>query len=363
MKREEKYTLNAYLAVFIVFILLVILVASMPSSETGNTGNMVGITSRYPHQQSYHKYANGSSVYKFAVIADTDDSSKKVSEKNGKNVWVSNLILGTLTRDQITGKYSVEFGDPIALKSSLSESGRGMELSELVYFNNMLLAFDDRTGIVFEIYVDKELAVPRYILMEGDGISDKGQKTEWATVKDGLLYAGSIGKEWTDNYGRILHYSPQWVKTISPEGTIKAHDWRRIFNKMRDTTGTNLPGYLLHEAVCFNPVNRLWYFMPRRESKESYNEFKDEERGTNLVVAMDEEFNVVSAKRYGEFNHKIGVSSCKFIPFRENEFVTIMTVEYRGEIKSYIRVMNLDGDVLLPETEFASTKYEGVEFI
>lgn len=361
MKKESKYTLNMCIAVLVLFILLVIIIA-LNLASSGAEGS-VAAPDYYTHQQSYHKYGNGSTVYKFAVIADMDEASKKVSEKDGKNYWESNLIVGTLTRDQSTGKYSVEFEEPFPLTSSLSEAGRGMELSELVYFNNMLLAFDDRTGVVFEIIIDRKLAVPRYVLMEGDGTSSKGQKTEWATVKDGVLYSGSIGKEWTDNYGRVFHYKPQWIKTITPEGTVRAHNWKNVFNSMRDATGTALPGYLLHEAVCYNPANKLWYFMPRRESKEEYNEVKDEERGTNLVIAMDEEFNVVSTKRYGTLDLKRGTSSCKFIPYRENEFVSIQTMEFKGEIKSYITVMNLDGEILLPATEFSSNKYEGVEFI
>lgn len=35
----------------------------------------------------------------------------------------------------------------ITLSSKLNEGGRGMELSDLVYFNDHLLAADDRTGI------------------------------------------------------------------------------------------------------------------------------------------------------------------------------------------------------------------------
>lgn len=365
MKRRSKYVLTLS-STFVMLVFLVIFLAvntdhASGKSNSSNSNN--GISKMGPKtyalQQSYLKYSNVSTTYQIAVVADRD----KASKKDGKVAWESSLILGTLTRDPATGKYSVKFGSTIPLKSTLSEAGRGMELSELVYFNGMLLAFDDRTGVVFEVIVDKGLAVPRYIMMEGDGNSEKGQKTEWATVKDGLLYSGSIGKEWANSDGKILHYKPQWAKTISPEGTIRAYNWQSVFENMRRATGTSLPGYLIHEAVCFNPVSRLWYFMPRRESTEEYNDVKDEERGSNLAIVVNEGFRVVSVERYGEFNPKRGTASCKFVPFRENEFVSIRTMEYKDTVKSYITVVNLNGDVLLPETEFADAKYEGVEFI
>lgn len=33
------------------------------------------------------------------------------------------------------------------IKGEYNEKGRGMELSELIHYNNMLLTCDDRTGI------------------------------------------------------------------------------------------------------------------------------------------------------------------------------------------------------------------------
>lgn len=42
-----------------------------------------------------------------------------------------------------------------------------MELSELIVFNGRLLAFDDRTGLIYEI--ERDAAVPWVLLMDGDG--------------------------------------------------------------------------------------------------------------------------------------------------------------------------------------------------
>lgn len=95
-----------------------------------------------------------------------------------------------------------------------------MELSELVTFNGRILTFDDRTGMVYEIVGDK--VVPWIILMDGDGRSAKGFKSEWASVKDEVLFVGSMGKEWTTANGDFESYDPMYVKAVSVNGEVKA---------------------------------------------------------------------------------------------------------------------------------------------
>jgi len=118
-----------------------------------------------------------------------------------------------------------------------NEAGRGAELSELVLYNRKLLTFDDRTGIMFEVAnfedsgagaagskareADRPALIPRQLFMEGDGATDKGMKIEWATLKDGLLWIGSFGKEYTDSAGNILHANNLWVKVMSEKGVIQ----------------------------------------------------------------------------------------------------------------------------------------------
>lgn len=70
-----------------------------------------------------------------------------------------------------------------------------MELSELVVFNGHLYSCDDRTGIIYEILIEKKLAIPWVILSDGNGkVSGKGFKCEWMTVKDKKLYVGGLGE-------------------------------------------------------------------------------------------------------------------------------------------------------------------------
>lgn len=106
-----------------------------------------------------------------------------------------------------------------------------MELSELVTFNGRLLTFDDRTGIVFEISNDN--VSPWVILTDGESISPKGFKCEWATVKNNQLYVGSMGKEWTNAAGVFENHNPMMVKVITVSGEVKTLNWVKSFKALR----------------------------------------------------------------------------------------------------------------------------------
>eukprot|EP00727_Mastigamoeba_balamuthi_P001051 m51a1_g10943 nucleoside diphosphate phosphatase, putative (400) ;mRNA; r:187979-189560 len=323
----------------------------------GDGGAAARRTRRYQHQESYGKYNSSNDVLRIAIISDRDTRSK-----NDK-FWESDLLLGTLTRNR-KGEYTVAWDkETILLTSQLNENQRAMELSELVYFNGKLLAFDDRTGLVAEIDIANKMAVPLHILMEGDGHTTKGQKTEWATVKDDLLYVGSIGKEWTNKEGKVVNHNNQWVSTIDTEGRIKHIDWIPVFEGMRSKTGTGFPGYLIHEAVCWNPKSRKWWFLPRKVSNLPYDDEADEARCSNTFVTWDEAFTVAAAGHIGPMDTTHGFSSCKFVPFREDEIVALKTMEYQGVTKSYITVLRTNGDILMPESYIADNKFEGLEFI
>ena len=64
---------------------------------------------------------------------------------------------------------------------------RSMELSELVRYNHLLLAMCDITGLVFKIREADGKIFQRWALADGNGEVNRPFKSEWATVKDGLL--------------------------------------------------------------------------------------------------------------------------------------------------------------------------------
>jgi soluble calcium-activated nucleotidase 1 len=191
-----------------------------------------------------------------------------------------------------------------------NEAGRGAELSELVLFKNKLLTFDDRTGIMFELQNYHNSAptnlkgkaptlVPRQLFMEGDGSTDKGMKVEWATVKDGLLWVGSFGKEYTSADGSILNNNNLWVKVMSERGVIQHVNWEDHYNTLRRHLGYDFPSYILHEAITWSPHHRKWFILPRRVSKDAYDEAVDEKKGSNLIITCNADFSDIQTTQVG----------------------------------------------------------------
>jgi len=109
--------------------------------------------------------------FRIGMVSDLDKESKSKSEEF---TWLSYYKKGYLLWNPVSNsiKVSWDTGDPIVLKSSIGESGRGMELSELVVFNGKLYVLDDRTGIIYELVNDK--VIPFVILNDGDGRMNKG---------------------------------------------------------------------------------------------------------------------------------------------------------------------------------------------
>ena len=168
-----------------------------------------------------------------------------------------------------------------------------MELSELTVYDGRLLSFGDRTGIVFEFVKDKLgqlISVPRFILTEGDGDTDKGMKVEWSTVKDGNLYIGSFGKEFTNQEGEVVNRNNMWIVVLDHWGHVKRYDWTDIYNEVRASVGCESPGYLVHEAVLWSEVKKKWMFLPRRMSKTAYDDVEDERKGSNILITSDPTF-------------------------------------------------------------------------
>eukprot|EP01087_Luapelamoeba_hula_P007442 TRINITY_DN1824_c0_g1_i1.p1 TRINITY_DN1824_c0_g1~~TRINITY_DN1824_c0_g1_i1.p1 ORF type:complete len:423 (+),score=82.09 TRINITY_DN1824_c0_g1_i1:169-1437(+) len=324
-------------------------------SEDGTRAD--SIDCRYASQEAFLKYSEKSNEFRIAIIADMDTASKSTEGKK----WRSVMKKGILHRDPATRKYTVTWKDEYDVFSALNEAGRGMELSDLTYFNGNLLTFDDRTGLVFKV-IEKDL-IPWRILMDGNGKNTKGMKCEWATVKDGVLYVGSTGKEWTTGQGVFVNNNPLWVKTIDKFGNVGHEDWLDVYTKLRAATNTKMPGYLLHEAVRWNSLYRRWYFIPRRSSELAYNEEDDESRGTNLILSLDEDFTDIQVMKIGDVVPTHGFSAFQFVPFHDREVIALRTEEHQGKIASYIMAFDLDGKVLLEEEVIGDVKFEGIEFI
>eukprot|EP01080_Neovahlkampfia_damariscottae_P004555 gene4555-7939_t len=296
--------------------------------------------------------------YKIFAVSDRDSYSYDKKTKS----WKSQFVTGNLMRNPSTGKYQVKWNKKTKkiYSGKLVEGARGMELSELQFWNDKLYSFCDRTGIVYEL--DGSRAMARYILPEGDAkTSQKGFKSEWATIKDGNLVVGSIGKEWTDGKGNVLNKAPMFIKIIHPNGKIDHIDWSEQYNKLREKTKTLYPGYMVHEAVGWSDYHKKWFFLPRRVSREKYDDAKELRKGSNTVIIANENFSDIEVKKIGVKTPIRGFSSFKFIPGRPNEIIALKSAEENKMQQAFITVFNLNGEVLLEETLIGNEKYEGIE--
>jgi soluble calcium-activated nucleotidase 1 len=141
--------------------------------------------------------------------------------------------------------------------------------------------------------------VPRHIFMEGSGDTDKGLKIEWATVREDKLYVGSFGKEYTDSKGDIVHSNTLWVVVVEKDGTVTHQNWNSYYTRMREELGYLHPSYLLHEAIIWSPHHKQWFVLPRRMSREPYNDVEDERRGANTLITANGDFSIVKHREIG----------------------------------------------------------------
>lgn len=339
---------------------------SSSSDKTPFNGAAEAYIAKYPLTAPFVGHAN-EVVYRIAIVADLDTNSK-VLKKDGSTVWQSRLKKGHLTYRRSKPEITIQWdgGEPVILESSFSLKGRGMELSELVTFNGKLLSFDDRTGLVYDITNDKP--IPWIILLDGNGRNSKGFKAEWATVKDRQLYVGSMGKEWTTSAGEFENENPMYVKVISPSGEVRSVDWAFNFKFLRqEAMQINWPGYMIHESGVWSPVQKKWYFLPRRCSREKYNETRDEHMGCNLLISADERFTNINTVTLDHANTTPthGFSSFKFVPNTDDKIiVAIKSEELDGKTSTFITAFDNEGHTILPEQRIdTDLKYEGIEFI
>uniref|UniRef100_A0A7S1PIM2 Apyrase n=1 Tax=Percolomonas cosmopolitus TaxID=63605 RepID=A0A7S1PIM2_9EUKA len=322
-----------------------------------------------------------SNEYDLLMIADRDEFSWNEKLK----VWESVLHTALLKRNT-HNSYEYHPLETKMLSHELVRKDRGLELSELKFFSQnadddkvpiesekrRLLAFGDRTGIVYEVVNWKKpqpKLIPRAIVAGGNGRTEtKPFKNEWATVKDNQLIVGSWGKEFTSRDGTEIISEEQmmYVKVFDRNmGLVEHRDWIKNFQKVRQSVGIQFPGYLVHEAVEWSNLHKKWYFLPRRVSKQKYDDAEDLQRGGNILIAANEDFSKFESYTIKqETKPTRGFSSIKFVPgTNDQHLVALKTEENGSDQHSYITVVDISGNVLLPETYIGKEKYEGVEIV
>lgn len=241
--------------------------------------------------------------------------------------------------------------------------GRGLELSELCVYNKHLLTVDDRTGVVYQLI--NFLPVPWVILQDGNGLLTKGFKSEWMAVKNGFLYVGSTGKEFTTRTGDFLNNNPLFVKRVSPSGHVTHLNWTDNYRSIRQKLGVLDPGYIIHEAVVWSSIKQRWFFLPRRLSTLRYDDEQDENRATNVLISCTVNFTDFRVIYIGDLDMTHGFSSFKFVPGTSDDVaIALKTKEVGNDVSSYVTVFHArTGKTIMVEKGIASNKYEGIEFL
>ena len=307
----------------------------------------------------------GGTTHPFALVSDDDQHSRDPAEF----LWRSSMQAGSLVA---TGphSYDVVWGPRTAVYSHTAHKNRSMELSELVLFrreppsSDLLLAVCDATGIVFKLTPDGA-ALQRWAIADGNGDKVKPCKLEWATVRKGVLWVGSMGKEWVRG-ASVLHRDAEWVKTIDQNGRVRNHDWGPVYGAMRRATNTTYPGYLWHEAVHFDAASRRWVFLPRKESRTPYEPREDERRGSNLLILADEALTQFDVTRVGPLEPEWGFASVRKVPGTRDVFMALKVREVDGACSSKLGVFDTSGRFYTNPPfvpVHGSVKYEGLEFL
>lgn len=184
-------------------------------------------------------------------------------------------------------------------------------------------------------------------------------------VKDHKLYVGGLGKEWTTSKGVLVNHNPQWIKIIGHLGDIAHVDWTDKYNALRAKGGYLFPGYMIFESANWSPTDHKWYFLPRRASREAYDEKEDEKRATNLMLKADDEFATVDYHTIGEIVPVRGYSSFKFVPGTDNRLiVALKSEEDDGHTRTYVTLFDVNGFILVKDKLISDKlKYEGIEFV
>ncbi|WKY12621.1 hypothetical protein Q1695_003874 [Nippostrongylus brasiliensis] len=292
----------------------------------------------FPEKETIKMNPDGSTENILYIVTDSDRES---AADDGKT-WQALIRQGKLrlSKDRRKAKIKWDLWADHNLAGKLNIKSRGMELSELTVFHGRVLTVDDRTGMVYEIRGND--AIPWVFLNSGPGNTTEGFKAEWMTIKDDLLYVGS-------------------------HGNVKHHDWRKIFDKIRNACGIRKPGYLTHEAVQYSEIRKTWFFLPRKASKTAYDEPADERKGTNFLIVGDRHLKRFRAIKVGQLTDPTrGFSAFDFVPGTDDFLIAALKTREVAEepLTTYFTVFDINGKVILADEEIeGNLKFEGLFFV
>uniref|UniRef100_A0A8D9B3X9 Apyrase n=1 Tax=Cacopsylla melanoneura TaxID=428564 RepID=A0A8D9B3X9_9HEMI len=302
--------------------------------------------------------------FEFAIVTDNDEKSKS---KTKPNLWESKFSKTSMDVKANADDFTITLGtiSTTILSSNINSDGKGMELSELIYFNGHLLAFDDKTGTIFRI-IHNQVQPWKTLICEENNEKEEF-KGEWATIKDKKLYVGSPGYPWAPKNATDMEpknqCGSQWIKILNNNGDVASVNWKPNYTKLMQ--GTKCKGYITHEAVTWSDIQRKWFFAPRKCSAKPFSAETVDTVGSNLLINCDENFNNIQVIEVGEDKPSRGFSSVKFLPHSDDTIiVALKTYEDEKSYQTFITVFGINGKIFLPDTQISKEdKYEGLEFL
>jgi soluble calcium-activated nucleotidase 1 len=136
---------------------------------------------------------------------------------------------------------------------------------------------------------------------------------------------------------------------------------------------------MIHEAGRWSDVHARWFFLPRKLSREPYDEVKDERKCCNLFISATDTFDAAAigdgeggggrdilAQPVLDHRPLRGCSDFFFIPGTNDThiFVTRTEETNEGAVNTYTAVIDLEGHVLMPEALLkADRKFEGAAIL
>lgn len=303
-------------------------------------------------------------AYEFAIVADLDLKSRDPQEF----IWRSYMKKGRVLR--VNGRmeqerFTIAWDDELTLQSSTATRNRSMELSELVRYKHVWYAFCDYSGLVYKIEPSTGKTFQRWAIADGDGNEPKPYKTEWATVKDGTIWIGSIGFEWYGANGEVVHRNAEWIKTIDTYGTVSNLNWHPVYQTIRTMTNTTLPGYMWHEAVEWEPAQRIWIMLPRFASTEhKYSPGREQRDTASLLIVANEGFTDIQVRRLDHHDPRFGFTSVRRLPGSQRLFMALRVHEDGDTHRTQACVLDLNGRFYTdpPYIEVGDRKFEGLAF-
>lgn len=336
-------------------------------------------------------------AFTLGFIADQDEASRSMEDAAGREndgaTYTTAFATAKLTflgGDGTGGPaYAFDLKEDVLVSVGThaddhDKSDRGAEYSLLEWYGGKLVTACDRTGNVDEIVVDAARAGGgggsggKYVIrpvvgpdgarvrLTLDGVAKKkGLKTEWSTIKDGVLVVGSTGKERTDDDGNVVHRGEMWVKALNESWAVEPRDWSRNYGALRDAAKCpHGSGYMIHEAGRWSDVHKKWLFFPRKLSRQPYDEVIDEAKCCNLMLCCDDAFDATTtiAKPALTFLPLRGCSDFLYVPGTNDSHLFVIRTEETidGDVGTFCSVIDLAGKVLMPEVLFGKgRKFEG----